>query len=278
GELVDSAAIRGLAVVAERRRWLAMVPKDVILLLGGTRSALSRRILRRVPSVRGLDQAATHTGHTTTHRVGDINHAVRLGVESRLVLQSEDDRVTELRLRRRRHNIDTAVARQADELLADRHQRRQHAAARHRLQRAVHIVHLRLGSSDKLNQRRRPRLPPRVARLVRPLPAAPAAMIRAAIHVAGLGPTIEQHRADSLGSRDGRRPRTLARLLRRDDLRTAILEGRSARNERLLAILIDVWLASRASVRLHPIVIASTPKLPIVHPERLALAKAVRDA
>src|SRR5690606_38545221 len=104
-----------LPLVAERPllRRLAPEAEDVRALR--LQRPLRHGVLGWVRRVGRLQGAATHTGETAAHGLGDLAQLVRVGVEPRLVHQGEGDRVAEAALCVRRHYVDATVPPDADE-------------------------------------------------------------------------------------------------------------------------------------------------------------------
>ena len=107
----------------------------------------------------------------------------------------------------------------------------------------------------------------RLARLVGVLPAARAAVIAASVDVALASPPAELVRADRLHDQQTRRPRTLANLLRRNNVsapvRERLISRRVSRVERRVAA--------------DAVVVRGAPELPVVLDERLLALPPVRN-
>ena len=93
-----------------------------------------------------------------------------------------------------------------------------------RHERTVDVAYLFLGVGGQLDERRRMSTAFRLARIVRPLPAARTTVVSATVHVAFLCPAIEDGGPAALGGGEERRAWPLAPFLRSDGQRHAVFE------------------------------------------------------
>ena len=163
---------------------------------------LGVRVLAGVVGVGPEVRPAAHAGGATALGVGHVEHAVRLGVQAGLVLFGVRDRIAQTAGGRCGHHVDAVEveiviiqidsgAQDADEALAHLEQLLQGAEPDHRDQWTVGVAHLVLGIRGQLDERRRVTHALRLARIVVVDPSAGAAVVGAAVHVAGLRPSGE---------------------------------------------------------------------------------------
>ena len=112
----------------------------------------------------------------------------------------------------------------ADEGVPHAHELLERAQQDRRHERTVDVAYLFLGVGGQLDERRRMPTAFRLARIVRPLPAARAAVVGATVHVAFLCPAIEDGGPAALGGGEERRAWPLAPFLRSDGQRHSIGE------------------------------------------------------
>ena len=230
------------------------------------------RILGRVGAVRRLQRPAAHTGYAAALRLGHPDHLVRFDPQPGLVLHDERHRVTQARVRGRRHGVDsvkvrvTEPAKDANEILPRRHQLLQRTQSDHCGQRPPSVVHLVLRHGSQLDQRRRMPTAHRLTSKVTVPEPAPTPVIGAFVDVARLRPATKLRRTHSLHTCQRGRVRTLARLLCPDNLTTTVDERLIQR--RTLHVVLHIGT--------NPVMVRRHPKLLIRQAERAAPLPHVR--
>ena len=190
--------------------WVAVEDPHVLtaqfeLLLGVT-------VFPRVVGVGPEVRPAAHTCGAAALGVGHVEHAVRFGVQTRLVLFRIRNRITQAAGCRGGHHIDAVEieiivvkvdsgAKDTNEPLAHLEQLFQRTKPDHGDQWTVGVAHLVLGVRGQLYQRRWMAHALRLTWIVMVDPSARAAVVGTAVHVAGLRPTGEHDR--TAGFEDG---------------------------------------------------------------------------
>ena len=171
---------------------------------------LAKTGVHRIPRIRQLKHSSIH-GHSATHnRVTNLEHAAAPSPDAGFVTKDEVHRITQLRVRRSRHRVDTATIRQPDETFTHLHQIGQVTIAHHRLQRTVDVRSLLFRSGEQLNQSCTTRHAHRLTRRIHVFETARATPVGAAERLAAFGPSTEHAWADTLKSSNSRTERRLA--------------------------------------------------------------------
>ena len=179
--------------------------------------------------------AAAHAGGSSALRGGDRYHAVRFRVQAGLVLFGVRDRIAQTGFRRGGDHVDAIQVQgvglafaprlqYADEGVPHAHELLERAQQDRRHERTVDVAYLFLGVGGQLDERRRMSTAFRLARIVRPLPAARTTVVSATVHVAFSRPAIEDGGPAALGGGEERRAWPLAPFLRSDGQRHAVFE------------------------------------------------------